>query len=34
MMDIHDGANWTEMDVENPKPRLNPAAARLGSKKG
>jgi hypothetical protein len=32
MVDIHDGANWTEMDVDNPKPRLDPAAARLGSK--
>jgi hypothetical protein len=26
MMDIHDGANWTELDVENPK-----AAAGSGS---
>jgi pimeloyl-ACP methyl ester carboxylesterase len=34
MMANHNGANRPEMDVENPKPRLGPAAARLGSEKG
>lgn len=34
MMDIHDGANWAEMDVEKPKLRLDRAAACLGSKQG
>jgi hypothetical protein len=33
-MDIHDGANRTGMDVENPRPRPDPAVAGLASKKG
>jgi hypothetical protein len=31
-MDFHDGANWTEMDVESPKPRLEPGSD-VGSQK-